>query len=419
MIFFLCKKIRILFRFFVASIYKLMSAKTPHNYICNNCNFSTTRIIDYKRHLETKKHLSNISASNIAQISAQLYTCEYCQYSTCRINDYNRHLETKKHLGNISATNIAQLYTCEYCNYHTSDINDYNKHIHTKKHIHKIDATKELLYICDNCNKHYVNRTGLWRHKKKCFNNVQHFDYEEKENKQSVNIDKIISNDITNNPVINVVLELVKQNSEFKELIIEQNKQIIELAKGNNMNNMANCHNNNHNTTNNNTNNNNTHFNLQFFLNETCKDAMNISEFIEQVNVSLTDLENTGRLGYAEGITRIFLKGLKELEINQRPIHCSDAKRETLYIKEGNVWEKDDSNKSKLTNAIKKVAHKNIRKISDWVGVHPNCKDSESNKNDLYLKIVSNSMSGCTDEEAEDNYNKIKRNIIKEVIINK
>jgi hypothetical protein len=377
-----------------------MPEKNPPKYFCYSCDYITSRNSEYERHIKSKQHISNKTKAKSAE-NPPKYICISCNYYTNYIKDYNRHIETKKHISNISATLISEKsphkYTCNNCNYYTSDIKDYNKHIHTKKHIRNTTMTKE--YICENCNKHYIDRTGLWRHKQKCLNTTNI-------NNEEAGELKLIKY---------MFLEFVKQNTEFKDFILEQNKQnnnlqsqFIELAKEKAI---SNCNNNN--------NNNNTHFNLQFFLNETCKDAMNISEFIEQVNVSLTDLENTGRLGYAEGITRIFIKGLKELDINQRPIHCSDAKRETLYIKEGGVWEKDDVNKTKLTNAIKRVAHKNIRKISDWINVNPNCKDSDSIKNDLYLKIVSNSMSGSTDEEADDNYNKIKKNIIKQVIIEK
>jgi hypothetical protein len=141
--------------------------------------------------------------------------------------------------------------------------------------------------------------------------------------------------------------------------------------------------------------------------------------FVEQIPLTINDLEDTARLGYVEGISRIFINGLKDLEVNERPIHCSDAKRETLYIKEGDIWEKDDSNKTRLTNAIRKVGHKNIRMIPEWKKKYPDCEDYYSKKNDLYLKIVNQSMCGGTEEETETNYNKIRKNIIKQVIIDK
>jgi hypothetical protein len=353
--------------------------------------------------------------NQIQQNSAIKFYCCFCNYGTSRKCNYDSHIISTRHKkkacsetnGNQIQQNSAKKYSCLNCNYETNKKSNYDYHIKTYRHIKSLDKFSEnqqkisenqrKLFKCNNCNMEYKNRGGLWKHKQQCIQN------------EKVN---------NNSNLLPLVLELVKQNTDFKEFLVEQNKYIVEqntslqnhlfeISKEKSMNN---C---------NNTTNNNNHFNLQLFLNETCKNAMNINEFIEQINVSLSDLENTGRLGYVEGITRIFVKGLKELEVNQRPIHCSDGKRETLYIKDGNTWEKDDINKTRLTTAIKKVAHKNIRKITDWVNVHPNCKDSESNKNDLYLKIVSNSMSGGTDAEAEENYNKIKRNIIKEVVIDK
>jgi hypothetical protein len=297
---------------------------------------------------------------------------------------------------------VAKKYYCNICNYNTSRKSSYDKHILSRKHTDGNISQPKVANNCDNinkcelCNKFYKNRSGLWKHKQQC-KKLNHID--------------VNSNQEYN--LIPLVLELVKQNSEFKELIFEQNKQLIEISKEKTIHNSNNNTSNSHNTTNNN------HFNLNLFLNERCKNAMNINEFVEQIPVSIHDLEDTARLGYVEGISRIFIKGLKKLEINERPIHCSDVKRETVYIKEGNVWEKDDSDKSKLTNAIRKVGHKNIRMIPEWKKQYPDCEDYYSNKNDLYLKIVNQSMCGGSEEETEMNYNKIKKNIIKQVIIDK
>ena len=189
--------------------------------------------------------------------------------------------------------------------------------------------------------------------------------------------------------------------------MLDQNKNMLELAK--------NSGNNHHNTTNNNNNN----FNLQFFLNDTCKDAMNIMDFVSQLQVGVNDLEETGRLGFAEGISKIFIKGLKQINVNDRPLHCSDSKRETLYIKSNNEWTKENEDKIILTNAIKHVAHKNMKQISEWTKDHPEYNDSDSKQSDKYLQIVSEAMSGSTKEEAIKNYNKIIKNIIKETVIEK
>jgi hypothetical protein len=346
------------------------SAKNPKKYICLNCDYNTSDIKDYKKHCKTKKHITNTQ-------------------STFSINKSEKN---------------PYKYICSICNYKTNDSKDYTKHLESKKHIYNCQPTIKS-YVCEYCNKEYKERTGLYKHKQKCSNT---------ENCENI-IDTLIPD-----KMINLVLELVKQNSEFKELLVEQNKQnqtlqnqFIELAKDKTIQNSNNISNSN------NTTNSNNQFNLQVFLNETCKNAMNINEFIEQIPINLSDLEDTARLGYVEGISRIFIRSLKELEVNERPIHCTDAKRETLYIKEGDVWEKDDSAKTKLTNAIRKVGTKNIRMINEWKRKYPDCEDYYSNKNDLYLSIVNNSMCGGTEEETLSNYNKIKKNIIKQVVIPK
>jgi hypothetical protein len=194
---------------------------------------------------------------------------------------------------------------------------------------------------------------------------------------------------------------LIQENKEFKNLI-------LELIKKDNLN-ITNNTNNSHNKT----------FNLQFFLNEECKDALNISEFVSSIKVELEDLEATGRLGYVEGVSRIMNKNLKELDINKRPIHCSDLKREILYIKNDDQWIKEEETKPILKKAIKQVAYENIKQINEWKKKYPDCTDSESRKNDLYLKIVGNSMSGLTTEEQLKNYEKIVSKVAKESIIDK
>jgi hypothetical protein len=196
---------------------------------------------------------------------------------------------------------------------------------------------------------------------------------------------------------------LIKENSEFKSMILE----VVKTIQPNNTTN-----NNSHNTTNNN-------FNLQFFLNDTCKDAINLVDFVEGLQVKLKDLEETAKLGYSEGVSKIFINGLNELEVNMRPIHCSDVKRETLYIKDHDEWIKEDSSKTHLTKAIKSVGKKNIQQIFEWQKKYPDYNDPDSRNNDKYLKMLSNAMNGSTDEEQCKNMNKIVKNIAKEVIIDK
>jgi hypothetical protein len=202
-----------------------------------------------------------------------------------------------------------------------------------------------------------------------------------------------------------LVFHLIKQNGDL------QNK-LIEIASEKSITNNNNNNTNSFNTTNN-------AFNLNFFLNETCKDAMNITDFVSSIKFNLEDLENTGRRGYIEGISNIIIKNLNNMEQCFRPIHCSDYKREVLYIKESDEWVKETSDKPILTKAIKVIANENIKKIKDWKEMNPDCTDSDSKKNNLYLKIVSNSMNGLTKEESDKNINKIISNVAKETVIQK
>jgi len=292
-------------------------------------------------------------------------------------------------------------FFCKICDYKCSKKYNWERHLSSSKHLkvtHSskpqkneqiINSTVKTVYACDTCQKNYESRNGLWKHKKKC----QTF------------CEKNIIQTKNETEAKELIQYLMKENSEFKQLIIEQNKQMIEISK-----NSAGHHN---------TINSNNSFNLNFFLNETCKNAMNIMDFVNQLQVGIKDLEETGRLGFSEGISKIFINGLKQIDVTDRPLHCSDSKRETIYIKDNNQWNKEDEDKSLLTNAIKHVAHKNMKQISEWTKEHPEYNDSESRQNDKYLKIVCESMSGGSQEETNKNYNKIIKNIAKETIINK
>jgi hypothetical protein len=312
----------------------------------------------------------------------------------------------------------AKKFVCDNCDYNTSNKYDYERHLSTTKHKNNELTTESCVpkkLQCINCDKPFNDRAGLWRHNKKCVL-IQ----------QTINSQNILVNisDLQNDHIKQqqLVEYLLKENSEFKQLMIDQNKQMLTSMQEQNKNmlelakNSAGHNNTTANVINNNTNN---HFNLNVFLNETCKDAMNIMEFVDQLQVSVKDLEETGRLGYAEGISKIFINGLKQINISDRPIHCADSKREIVYIKDKNQWTKEDDNKSLLTNAIKHVAHKNMRQIREWTKVNPEYNDSSSKQNDRYLKIVSNSMNGSTEEETNKNYNKIIKNITKETVIEK
>jgi hypothetical protein len=294
---------------------------------------------------------------------------------------------------------VAYKFICESCDYKSCNKHDFNKHISTDKHKILQNPTSEIAikkYGC-KCGKIYKHASTLYSHRKTCTifvdttNNEKEEEEDEDEDEENIKL----------------IQYLLKENSEFKQLMLEQNKQLIELAK-----NSAGHHNTN-------TNSHNNSFNLNFFLNETCKNAMNIMDFVNQLQIGIKELEETGRLGFADGISKIFINGLKQIDITNRPVHCSDLKRETLYIKSNGQWNKEDQDKALLTNAIKHVAHKNIKQIPEWTKENPQYKDGESKENDKYLKIVSESMSGSSEEETNKNYTKIIKSIAKETIIDR
>jgi len=284
----------------------------------------------------------------------------------------------------------SNLFICKMCDYTTSRKSQYERHISTSKHINTTNATNLVqksskLFICE-CGNQYKHHSSLWNHKKKC------------------NYEKQVEKEIVTNDKDNLIT-----------LLLTQNKELMDLVKSGMINNTTNSNNNNNNTTNND----NKIFNLQFFLNETCKDAMNINEFVSSIKVNLDELENTGRQGYIEGISSIILKRLNKLEQHFRPLHCSDLKREVFYIKENNEWKKENENKAILTKAIKVISNENMKQIKCWRDKYPDCTDADSKKNNLYLKIVSNSMNGLTIDESNKNIDKIISNVAKEVIIDK
>ena len=304
---------------------------------------------------------------------------------------------------NNNLPKFCSKFYCENCDYSTSKKSSYSDHLLSKKHNKSIICNNNLQKICpkfycENCDKIYKDNSGLWRHKKKCIiiNTPQTL---------LPTIEDLKSHDKQQE----LIEYLLKENSEFKQMMIEQTKNMVEIVK--------NSGNNNNNTTSNIVNNNN--FNLNLFLNETCKNAMNIMDFVNQLQVGINDLEETGRLGFSEGIAKIFVNGLKQMDVSDRPIHCSDSKREIVYIKDKNQWNKESEDKTLLTNAIKHVACKNMKQISEWTKDHPEYNDSTSKQNDKYLKIVCESMSGSSKEETSKNYNKIIKSIIKETIIDK
>jgi hypothetical protein len=285
----------------------------------------------------------------------------------------------------------SENFVCECCDYITSKYSQYERHLLTAKHKNETNETllkqkSSKKFQCLNCDVIFGSRTTLWRHKQSCHKT------EELENRENP-----IENNDENNKDKDLIMMLVKQNSE-----------LLEVIKNGTHNNTTNSHN---------TISNNKTFNLQFFLNETCKDAMNIMDFVESIKLQLTDLEKVGELGYVEGISNIIIKNLKELDVTQRPVHCTDKKREVLYIKDEDKWEKDEE-KNKIRKVIKKVASKNQRLLSKFKEAHPDCSKSSSKYSDQYNKIIVESMGGAGDNDSEKE-DKIIRKITTATTIDK
>ena len=290
-------------------------------------------------------------------------------------------------------------FNCDICDFITNNKKDYNRHITTAKHLNRMILNKNPPknlneYICKNCQKTYSVRNSLWYHEKKCNNNEQNF--------TSCNNNQNITQ-ITPE----LIMQILKQNNELTLQNSELTNKIVDICKnGTNNNNTINS------------NNNNNSFKLNLFLNETCKEALNISEFIETIKLQLKDLESVGKLGYIEGISDIIIRGLKELDVTKRPIHCSDIKRETLYVKDADVWE-NDKEKEKMKYTIQHIAAKNFKQIPEWIKENPLAKDIESKKHDEYMRIINKLSGGMTKEEDDKNYNKIIKKVAGEVVIEK
>ena len=285
----------------------------------------------------------------------------------------------------IDNDKLCNRYICEKCQYKTNKKSSFDNHKlsarHNKKQESIIYAKK---YACQLCEKDFNDRSGFWRHNKRC---------------------KTINNEQKETDS-NVVIELIKQNQEFKEMIIGQNNQIIELCKNNNTN------------ITNNVNSNNKTFNLQVFLNEDCKDAMNVTQFIDSFNLQLSDFENVGRLGFVNGISDIIIKKLKALDINERPIHCTDQKRQVLYAKVIDKWEKEGDDNKILRKIIKCVAFKNSKNIQLFRDKYPDCMNWDSKHADRYQILRIESLGGLGNEDV-DNENKIIRKIAREITLDK
>jgi len=304
----------------------------------------------------------------------QLFCCSSCHYTTCELSKFNRHILTDKHKRMTNGLHLG------------------------KKKAEKAENYKNFECICGSI---YKYRQGLWKHRKSCIvfiNNEDMKNYQETEKKEPSTIAGLDTN------FLKFVLENNTEN--IKNIVMEVCKQIHP-----NMNNSYNT------TTQTHTNSHNKTFNLQIFLNETCKDAMNLTDFINSIDLQLSDLESVGKLGFVNGISNILIKNLNAMDVTMRPVHCSDTKREVMYVKEDGKWEKDEEDNAKLRKAIKRLAFNNSKLLPVYRKKYPDSENPLSTKSDMYNKLVIEAYGGKHDDII--NENKIIKNIVKQTGIDK
>tara|TARA_B100000700_G_C14950216_1_gene811288 strand:+ start:9 stop:902 length:894 start_codon:yes stop_codon:yes gene_type:complete len=290
-------------------------------------------------------------------------------------------METKK-------THKKFKFNCYPCQFYTNNNYDFKRHQSTKKHEKTVNYTKnstencEEVFLCE-CGKMYKERTGLWKHKKKCKKVEEDMKDEEEEEELSEK---------------DMVLKLIKQNGDLQKQIINMSKETKQVT---NITNQTN------------------HFNLNFFLNDKCKNALNLIDFVNSLQLSIEDLEQTGKLGYVEGISRIFVNALNDLDVTERPIHCTDIKRETVYVKDKDKWELEDKDRTKIKSTIRALEDKNMRSIGEWQQENPRFEIMDTRENEDYIQITLNSLPNESKQESEKEQDKIIKNVLKEVVIEK
>ncbi len=307
--------------------------------------------------------------TNNAEKNADFFVCKNCDFKCSKLSNYLKHKTTRKHFINENGNKMVTNDKISDSDYYTNQ------------------------YKCD-CGNIYKHKSGLSRHKKCCFQKEITSDNTTTDNKSELNKDDII-------------LMLMKENSEFKSIILEQQNMMMKVIE-----------NGTHNTTNNinNTNSHNKAFNLNFFLNETCKNAMNINDFIDSIKLQLSDFMEVGEAGFIQGISNIIVKKLNDLDETLRPIHCTDQKRETFYIKDENRWEKEEEDLKKIRKMINKVAFKNEKLMSSYKEKYPDYRDPDSRRSDQYSKFVIEALGGEGDNNKEKE-NKIIKHISRATVI--
>ena len=341
----------------------------------------------------------------------QRYECKICDFVCCYKSNYDIHLSTRKHITTVKIEELSKETT----------------HTVISSQVDTSTPTTETINTCKYCNKRYAHLSGLSRHKKMCItpNQVNNEDsvttlddttpINEIIRKNTNNLEK--NNDNTNH-------DLIAENQEMKTMVMtmmslvtsntQLQSQMLEIMKASTNPTVSGIASNvtgDHNAVNSN----NKMFNMNMFLNEKCKDAMNMKDFLNSIQLNMTDVENVGRLGYVEGMSNILIDNLQKTELCKRPVHCSDVKRETLYVKENNLWERDGPDHAKMTNAVLAVEHKNVVLVNEWANANPRCMNSNTRENEKYFRL----SKAVTDGEKEGNIDKVIRKVAKRVTIEK
>jgi len=320
------------------------------------------------------------------QKNSDKFYCELCRFRCGKLTEWSRHIATRKHLEPQKTPNAKQHFVCETCDVSCCKLSNWNRHILSKKHM---EGAKKLqtIFACKKCKKEYKSKGSVTRHEIKC-----------------------------ESQFITIIDRLLNENVELRSFIVEQTNTIETIMTKNteNLNKTLELYKPIHtSTTINQTTNNNQKFNINVFLNETCKDAINFSDFIKNIQISYEDLENNAQLGFVNGISKIFIDNLKQIGINERPIHCTDVKRETIYIKDENVWTKQPDD-DKLQKAIQTVSYRSMGKLAEWKQENPDYKDCNSKFSQKCLDIHRHTLAGS---DREVYYPKVIHVLARETII--
>jgi len=322
-------------------------------------------------------------------------------------------------LGNKKTQKIVDKYSCLICDFYSCHKNDYLKHLETKKHslsvvgnfgnkkTQKKPISENGALECSGCFKKYKTNSGLWKHSKQCasLNSCSEVNANKMEVASCNSVDQNKPN-LDCETLTNLFLDSMKKNQEFQKQMFDMMKETMTTIQDQPQQLITN----NKITTNN-------QFNLNFFLNETCKDAMNIYDFMESIQIQLDDLDYTGASGYVAGVSRIFIRELKKLDVCKRPIHCTDIKREVFHVKnKDNQWEKE---RKLLITTIKEITRRNVVHLNEWREAYPGCMEYYNKKNDQYLRIQSEILGAADSEEDMKYYNKIISTVAKATVIDK